>query len=52
VGMAVVGLEVPPAHIHLVPIDGLHDIDFRRASPASDDELAAMAEQIRSVMAS
>ena len=52
VGMAVVGLEVPHAHIHLVPIDGLHDIDFRRASPASDDDLAAMAEQIRSVMVS
>jgi histidine triad (HIT) family protein len=52
VGMAVVGLEVPHAHIHLVPIDGLHDIDFRRASAADDDELAAMAEQIRAVMPS
>lgn len=47
VGLAVVGLEVPHAHVHLVPIDGLNDIDFRRASPADDADLAAMAERIR-----
>jgi histidine triad (HIT) family protein len=52
VGMAVIGLEVPHAHIHLVPIDGLHDLDFRRASPASDDELAATADRIRAALAS
>jgi histidine triad (HIT) family protein len=51
VGMAVVGLEVPHAHVHLVPIDGLHDLDFRRASPAEDDELAATAERIRAALA-
>jgi histidine triad (HIT) family protein len=52
VGMAVVGLEVPHAHMHLVPIDGLYDIDFRRASPADDADLAAMAERIRSALPS
>lgn len=52
VGMAVIGLEVPHAHIHLVPIDGIYDIDFRRAAPADDDELAATAARIRSVLAS
>lgn len=52
VGMAVIGLEVPHAHIHLVPIDGLYDLDFRRASPAADDELAATADRIRAVLAS
>lgn len=51
VGMAVVGLEVPHAHIHLIPIDGLHDIDFRRAQPAADEDLAATAERIRAAMA-
>lgn len=30
VGVAVVGLEVPHAHIHLIPIHGVHDIDFSR----------------------
>jgi histidine triad (HIT) family protein len=52
VGMAVIGLEVPHAHIHLVPIDGLHDLDFRRASPAADVELAATADRIRAALAS
>ena len=50
VGMAVIGLEVPHAHLHLVPIDGLHDLDFRRARPAADEELAATAERIRSAL--
>jgi histidine triad (HIT) family protein len=30
VGVAVIGLEVPHAHIHLVPLQHLHDIDFSR----------------------
>lgn len=50
VGMAVVGLEVPHAHLHLIPIDGLHDIDFHRARPADDAALAAMAERIRAAL--
>lgn len=52
IGIAVIGLEVPHAHIHLVPIDGLHDLDFRRARPAADEELAATAERIRAALAS
>lgn len=50
IGMAVIGLEVPHAHVHLVPIDGIHDLDFRRARPAADDALAAMADRIRAAM--
>lgn len=30
VGVAVLGLEVPHAHIHLIPINSLHDIEFSR----------------------
>jgi len=30
VGIAVIGLEVPHAHIHLVPLDGIYDIDFSK----------------------
>jgi histidine triad (HIT) family protein len=52
IGVAVIGLEVPHAHMHLVPIDGLHDLDFRRARPAGEDELAATAERIRAALAS
>jgi histidine triad (HIT) family protein len=47
VGVAVVGVEVPHAHVHLVPLDGPEDLDFRRAQPADQDELAALAEQLR-----
>jgi histidine triad (HIT) family protein len=47
VGAAVVGIEVPHAHLHLIPIDGVHDIDFRRASSADEEELAAMGEALR-----
>ncbi len=50
IGIAVIGLEVPHAHLHLVPIDGLHDLDFRRARPAGQDELAATAERIRAAL--
>jgi len=30
IGVAVIGLEVPHAHIHLVPINEVHDIDFKK----------------------
>jgi histidine triad (HIT) family protein len=30
VGIAVIGLEVPHAHIHLVPINSIYDIDFKK----------------------
>jgi len=50
VGMAVLGIEVPHAHVHLVPIDNIGDLDFGKAQPAEDSDLAAMAERIRSAM--
>ena len=50
VGCAVIGVEVPHAHLHLVPVDGAHDIDFRRAAPAEADDLAAMAGRLRAAL--
>jgi len=47
VGVAVLGLEVPHAHIHLVPINGLHDIEFSRPKlQLSSDEFVAIAKKI------
>ena len=48
IGVAVIGLEVPHTHIHLVPMNRTDDLNFTRdkLSP-SRDELAAMAERIR-----
>lgn len=47
VGMAVVGLEVPHAHIHLVPINEVGDINFSK-TPLSltQDELNTIANTI------
>lgn len=48
VGVAVIGLEVPHAHVHLIPIDTMHDMDLGRPKlKRSQEELAAIAERIR-----
>ncbi|MDI6833294.1 MAG: HIT family protein [Bacteroidales bacterium] len=47
-GVAVVGLEVPHAHIHLVPIKNITDIDFTRPKlKFSYEELQNIAEGIK-----
>lgn len=46
-GVMVAGLEVPHAHIHLIPIVGLSDLNFDKQQPAENDELARIAEKIR-----
>ena len=48
VGVAVIGLEVPHAHVHLIPIDRMSDMDFARPKlDLTQDELAVIAERIR-----
>ncbi len=37
-GMAVVGLEVPHAHLHLIPIDRVSDMDFKNPKLKLSDE--------------
>jgi histidine triad (HIT) family protein len=47
VGVAVLGLEVAHAHIHLIPINNLHDIEFSRPKlKFSDEEFRAIAAKI------
>ena len=43
VGVAVIGLEVPHAHIHLVPLNKVGDINFERSklSPTKEEMIAA-----------
>lgn len=51
VGVAVIGLEVPHAHIHLVPINAVHDIDFSQPKKKfSEEEYEAVAKKIRARM--
>jgi len=48
IGIAVIGLEVPHCHIHLVPINGIHDLDFSRPKlEFSQEEFAEIAAAIR-----
>ncbi len=47
VGVAVLGLEVPHAHIHLIPLNSERDIDFSRPKlQFSPEEFAATAKLI------
>lgn len=47
VGIAVLGLEVPHAHIHLIPVNGLYDIDFSKPKlKLNDREFKEIAEMI------
>jgi histidine triad (HIT) family protein len=44
IGVAIIGLEVPHAHMHLVPLNDVSDINFERAKmKVTQDELAAVA---------
>lgn len=51
VGVAVLGLEVAHAHIHLIPINGLHDIEFSRPKLTfTEKEFRATAERIKAAL--
>lgn len=48
VGVAVIGLEVPHAHIHLVPLNDVSDLNFEKEKlKVEGDALAATAAKIR-----
>lgn len=48
VGVAVIGLEVPHAHVHLIPINEMNDMNFSNPKlQVSHDQLAIVAEKIR-----
>ncbi|OQP60912.1 HIT family hydrolase [Niastella vici] len=50
-GMAVVGLEVPHAHLHLVPINGINDLNFTRGKlKLTPEQLKASQEKIIKAM--
>jgi histidine triad (HIT) family protein len=48
IGMTVIGLEVPHAHIHLIPINSINDMNFSNQKlKFTQFELEEMAKQIR-----
>lgn len=51
VGVVVLGLEVPHAHIHLIPINSIYDTEFSRPKlKLTPEELKQIAEKIRSAI--
>lgn len=50
VGVSVIGLEVPHAHVHLLPLNSMSDADFTKKIKITQEELAELAEKIRSNM--
>ena len=51
IGVAVIGLEVPHAHIHLIPINGISDINFEREKKTfSPERMQDIAEKINSAL--
>ena len=46
IGVSVIGLEVPHAHIHLVPINNISDMSFANKIQVSSDELKKLAFKI------
>jgi histidine triad (HIT) family protein len=48
IGVAIIGLEVPHAHVHLIPLNTMADINFSvERLKMSNEELAALASEIR-----
>ena len=52
-GISVIGLEVPHAHVHLIPINSANDLNFTQAKPqASAEQLKAAQQKILANLAS
>ncbi|WP_264548854.1 HIT family protein [Flavobacterium sp. N2820] len=48
IGVAVVGLEVPHVHVHLIPLQDMDDMRFQRKTSMSPEEFQELAKQIAS----
>ena len=47
VGVAVVGLEVPHAHVHLIPLNEMHEMTFQTKVKMSDEDFKDLVTQIK-----
>jgi len=46
IGMAVIGLEVPHIHVHLIPLQAMEDIQFNKKVKLQKEEFEAIAKAI------
>jgi histidine triad (HIT) family protein len=47
IGMSVIGLEVPHAHVHLIPLNEMEDIRFKKKVTLSKEDFASLALKIQ-----
>ncbi|TDD96609.1 HIT family protein [Flavobacterium cellulosilyticum] len=47
IGMTIIGLEVPHAHVHLIPLNTMDDMRFHKKVAMSTAEFEALAESIK-----
>ena len=50
IGVAVVGLEVPHTHVHLIPISEMKEMTFQHKVQMTDDEFKALAEKVHQAL--
>ncbi|MDW5287260.1 HIT family protein [Formosa sp. PL04] len=50
VGMTVIGLEVPHAHVHLIPLNTMEDASFSQKTNVSKEELQKIANAINAAL--
>ena len=47
IGVAVEGFGVPHVHVHMVPVNAGNELNPEKSSPATEEDLAAMAKRIK-----
>lgn len=50
VGVAIIGLEVPHVHVHLIPLNQMSDMDFSKKTTLTPPEFVALANQINAAL--
>lgn len=47
IGLTVIGLEVPHAHVHLIPLNTMDDMRFQKKTPITKEEFEVLAKNIQ-----
>ena len=50
IGVAVVGLEVPHVHVHLIPISEMKEMTFQHKAKLTDEEFKELSEKVRKAL--
>jgi histidine triad (HIT) family protein len=50
VGIAVIGLEVPHVHVHLIPLNDMKEMSFQHKVSLEEEEFKAIAERVRTFL--